>query len=112
MRVATKVFQTRIQHMPPSLNYQVRVARLSAEYVAHGLRKARGRQPAESGGREKEIIAVIGGRDPRVAAIHMAAADPKRPAEATAAKLRGERAHKHWRTLPKGSPALRATCRG
>jgi hypothetical protein len=42
----------------------------------------------------------------------MAAADPKRPAEATAAKLRGERAHKHWRTLPKGSPALRATCRG
>jgi len=75
---------------------EVKAAGLPAKCVAHGLRKARGRQLAERGATEKEIMAVIGDKDPRAAAIYTAGASQKLLAEAATAKLRG----------PKGEQAL------
>jgi site-specific recombinase XerD len=68
---------------------EVKAAGLPTECVAHGLRKAKRRQLAESGATEKEIMATIGDKDPRAAALYTAAADQRLLAEAAAAKLRG-----------------------
>lgn len=68
---------------------QVKAAGLPQRCVAHGLRKAAGRQLAERGATEKEIGAFLGDDNPRAAAVYTKAASQKLLAQSAVDKRRG-----------------------